>query len=43
VELKMREASVVRGIGVLPMFAGVLGLLLLLLSSIASVWLREGR
>ena len=40
--LKMREASVVRGIGVLPMFAGVLGLLLLL-SSIASVWLREGR
>jgi hypothetical protein len=27
--LKMRDASVVRGIGVLPMFAGLLGLLLL--------------
>jgi len=26
--LKMRDASVVRGIGVLPMFAGLLGLLL---------------
>ena len=28
--LKMRDASVVRGIGVLPVFAGFLGLLLLL-------------
>ena len=28
--LKMRDASVVRGIGVLPVFAGLLGLLLLL-------------
>ena len=27
--LKIRDASVVRGIGVLPMFAGLLGLLLL--------------
>jgi hypothetical protein len=40
--LKMRDASVVRGIGVLPVFAGVLGLLLLL-SSVAAMWLREGR
>src|SRR5713101_4728168 len=40
--LKMRDASVVRGIGVLPVFAGVLGLLLLL-SSVAATWLREGR
>src|ERR1700694_5376523 len=40
--LRMREASVVRGIGVLPVFAGVLGLLLLL-SSVATMWLREGR
>jgi hypothetical protein len=40
--LKMRDASVVRGIGVLPVFAGLLGLLLLL-GSIASTWLREGR
>ena len=40
--LRMREASVVRGIGVLPVFAGVLGLLLLL-SSVAATWLREGR
>ena len=27
--LKMRDASVVRGIGVLPVFAGLIGLLLL--------------
>src|SRR5712692_4006985 len=40
--LKMRDASVVRGIGVLPVYAGVLGLLLLL-SSVAATWLREGR
>src|SRR6266849_4993665 len=38
--LKMRDASVVRGIGVLPVFAGVLGLLLLL-ASVAATWLRE--
>ena len=40
--LKMREASVVRGIGVLPMFAGLLGLLLLV-GSLAATWAREGR
>ncbi len=40
--LKMRDASVVRGIGVLPMFAGLLGLLLLL-GSLAGTWAREGR
>jgi len=40
--LKMREASVVRGIGVLPMFAGLLGLLLLV-GALAATWAREGR
>src|SRR6266850_1317256 len=40
--LKMRDASVVRGIGVLPMFAGLLGLLLLI-GSLAATWMREGR
>src|SRR5262249_11737137 len=40
--LKMRDASVVRGIGVLPMFAGLLGLLLLV-GSLAVTWAREGR
>jgi hypothetical protein len=40
--LKMRDASVVRGIGVLPMFAGLLGLLLLL-GGLAATWAREGR
>ena len=40
--LKMRDASVVRGIGVLPMFAGLLGLLLLV-GSLALTWAREGR
>jgi hypothetical protein len=40
--LKMREASVVRGIGVLPVFAGLLGLLLLV-GSLAATWAREGR
>jgi hypothetical protein len=40
--LKMRDASVVRGIGVLPIFAGLLGLLLLL-GSLAGTWVREGR
>jgi hypothetical protein len=40
--LKMRDASVVRGIGVLPAFAGFLGLLLLL-GSVAWTWAREGR
>jgi hypothetical protein len=40
--VKMRDASVVRGIGVLPIFAGLIGLLLLL-GAFASTWLREGR
>ena len=40
--LKMRDASVVRGIGVLPMFAGIIGLLLLV-GSLAATWMREGR
>ena len=40
--LKMSSASVVRGIGVLPIFAGLLGLLLLL-GSLAGTWVREGR
>src|SRR3954452_20098351 len=39
---KMRDASVVRGIGVLPLFAGMLGLLLLI-GSLAATWAREGR
>ena len=40
--LRMRDISVVRGIGVLPIFAGLLGLLLLL-GSVAATWAREGR
>jgi hypothetical protein len=40
--LKMRDVSVVRGIGVLPIFAGLLGLLLLV-GSLAATWTREGR
>ena len=40
--LKMRDVSVVRGIGVLPVFAGLIGLLLLL-GSLAATWAREGR
>ena len=40
--LKMRDASVVRGIGVLPVFSGLLGLLLLI-GSLAATWAREGR
>jgi hypothetical protein len=40
--LKMRDASVIRGIGVLPIFAGMLGLLLLI-GSLAATWAREGR
>jgi len=38
----MSDVSVVRGVGVLPVFAGLLGLLLLL-GSIAGTWVREGR
>ncbi|HZT26667.1 MAG TPA: hypothetical protein VFA57_13280 [Pseudolabrys sp.] len=40
--LKMRDVSVVRGIGVLPIFAGFIGLLLLV-GSLAATWAREGR
>jgi hypothetical protein len=40
--LKMRDVSVVRGIGVLPIFAGLIGLLLLV-GSLAMTWAREGR
>jgi hypothetical protein len=42
VGLRLRDASVVRGIGVLPVFAGMLGLLLLL-GSLGLTWAREGR
>ena len=40
--LKMRDLSVVRGIGVLPVFTGLIGLLLLV-GSLALTWAREGR
>ncbi len=40
--LRIREASVARGIGVLPIFAGLIGLLLLI-GSLAATWMREGR
>ncbi|MBV9953745.1 MAG: hypothetical protein JOZ70_00720 [Pseudolabrys sp.] len=40
--LKMRDANVVRGLGVLPVFAGLIGLLLLI-GSLALTWAREGR
>jgi hypothetical protein len=40
--VRMRDASVVKGVGVLPIFAGLFGLLLLL-GAFAATWLREGR
>src|SRR5436190_88473 len=40
--VKMRDASVVKGVGVLPVFAGMIGLLLLL-GAFAATWVREGR
>jgi hypothetical protein len=40
--VRMRDASVVKGVGVLPVFAGLIGLLLLL-GGFAATWLREGR
>jgi hypothetical protein len=40
--VRMRDASVVKGVGVLPVFAGIVGLLLLL-GAFAATWLREGR
>ncbi len=39
--VRMRDASVVNGVGVLPLFAGLIGLLLLL-GALAATWLREG-
>src|SRR5262249_3358172 len=39
---KLSGAGVVGGVGVLPVFAGLLGLLLLL-GSLAGAWVREGR
>ena len=38
----MRDASIVRGVGVFPVFAGLIGLLLLL-GAFAATWVREGR
>jgi hypothetical protein len=40
--LRMRDASVVRGIGLFPLFAGLSGLLILL-AGVAFAWAREGR
>jgi hypothetical protein len=40
--VRMRDASVVRGVGVFPVFAGLIGLLLLL-GAFAATWAREGR
>jgi hypothetical protein len=40
--LKLRDASVVRGIGLFPLFAGLSGLLLLL-AAVTAAWAREGR
>jgi hypothetical protein len=40
--VRMRDASVIKGVGVLPVFAGLIGLLLLL-GGFAATWLREGR
>src|SRR6267378_711357 len=37
--LRVRESSVVRGIGVLPVFAGLIGLLLLI-GSLVATWMR---
>ena len=40
--LKMRDASVVRGLGLFPLFAGLSGLLILM-AGVAAAWAREGR
>jgi hypothetical protein len=40
--LKLRDASVVRGLGLFPIFTGLSGLLLLL-TAVAGAWAREGR
>ena len=40
--LAMRDVSVVRGLGLFPLFAGLSGLLILM-AGIAAAWAREGR
>jgi hypothetical protein len=40
--VRMRDASVIKGVGVLPLFTGLVALLLLL-GAFAATWLREGR
>jgi hypothetical protein len=40
--VRMRDASVTKGIGVLPIFTGLIGLLLLI-GAFAATWVREGR
>ncbi|HEY0291367.1 MAG TPA: hypothetical protein VGC51_03370 [Hansschlegelia sp.] len=40
--VKQADASVVRGLGILPIFSGVLGLILLI-GAFAATWAREGR
>jgi hypothetical protein len=40
--LRTRDVSVVRGIGLFPLFAGLSGLLLIL-GTLAAAWVREGR
>jgi hypothetical protein len=40
--IRMTEASVLRGVNRLPLFAGFLGLALLL-GAVAATWYREGR
>jgi hypothetical protein len=40
--IKVRDASVVRGLGLFPLFAGLSGLLILM-AGIAAAWAREGR
>ena len=40
--VKMRDASIVKGVGIFPVFAGLIGLLLLL-GAFAATWVREGR
>ncbi len=40
--VRLRDASVVKSVGIMPMFAGIVGLLLLL-GAFAATWLRESR
>jgi hypothetical protein len=40
--LHLRDASIVRGLGLFPLFAGLSGLLILL-AGVAAAWAREGR